>query len=89
MRKLIMVATALILAVSLAACGRRNKPNETTAPTVPSTQEMTMPTMPDMTMPSTNIPDPTVDSHSGSAFEESTEPSQRRVPRHFNGIHAK
>lgn len=75
MKKFGMIAMALILTLSLCACGRRNN-SEPTTPTVPkqpttaptaapttapTTEPTVMPDLPDM---DTNIPDPTVDSNS-------------------------
>ena len=61
MKKFAVIAVALAMVLSFSACGRNKN-----QPTTPSrdTQPITVPTMPDMTMPSTNIPDPTVDSNS-------------------------
>lgn len=72
MKKFSVIALVLVLTISLAACGRRaNRPTEATRDTTP----ITVPTVPDMTMPSTNIPDPTVDSNSttGTDGTRSTE----------------
>lgn len=67
MKKFTVIALVLVLTVSLAACGRRrNEPTETTRDTTP----ITVPTVPDMTMPSSNIPDPTVDSNSTTATDD-------------------
>lgn len=61
MKKIAAIALVLVLILTMAACGRRrNNAAETTRDTMP----ITVPTMPDMTMPSSNIPDPTVDSNS-------------------------
>ena len=61
MKKFAIIATALAMVLSFSACGKNKN-----QPTTPSraTQPITVPTKPDMTMPSTNIPDPTVDSNS-------------------------
>ena len=61
MKKFSVIALVLVLAVSMCACGKRNnEPTRTTRDTTPTT----VPTVPTVTMPSTNIPDPTVDSNS-------------------------
>ena len=62
MKKSIIFSLVLMLVFCLSACRNRNAQKEST----PSgtTQPITVPTLPDMTMPSENIPDPTVDSHS-------------------------
>ena len=61
MKKLSVIALIIVMALSLGACGRKKQePIQTTGDTTP----MTVPTMPDMTMPTSNIPDPTVDSNS-------------------------
>ena len=63
MKKLSMIALALVLSLSLAACGR-SKNNETSAPTNTTANNATFdPTMiPDMDpTKETNIPDPSVD----------------------------
>ena len=62
MKKLTVIALAIILCVAFVACGRKNN-NETTAPstTAPTTTPTTTPTiLPEPTM-ETNIPDPSVD----------------------------
>ena len=61
MKKFAVIVMSLVMVLSFSACGRNNK-----QPTTPSrdTQPITVPTESDMTMPSTNIPDPTVDSNS-------------------------
>ena len=62
MKRFTTIALIATLIFCISACGKKEQRKETT----PSgtTQPITVPTMPDMTMPSTNIPDPTVESHS-------------------------
>lgn len=72
MKKFSVIALVLALTLSLGACGRRKNNSVTTTPTKDSTP-ITVPTMPDMTMPSTNIPDPTVDSNSTMNTENATD----------------
>lgn len=60
MKKITTIALAIIMAASLAACGRRNN-NETSAPTTNATDYNTT-IIPDMDATiGTNIPDPNVD----------------------------
>ena len=68
MKKIFALVPALLLIASLAGCGRNNAEPETepSQSITPSTIPITVPTLPDMTMPSSNIPDPTVDSNSGN-----------------------
>ena len=69
MKKLIIAMLALVMCVSLAACGRRNQDTETTQPTTPPSNEMPTTPNPDPLpennipdqMPEANIPDPDVD----------------------------
>lgn len=66
MKKFGVLFLCLILVLSFAACGRRNK-NQETQPTVnttvPTTMPETMPMIPEMDPTlGTNIPDPNVDS---------------------------
>lgn len=56
MKKYVMIALVLVLALSLCACGRRN---DTPVNTMPSTDMSVIPDM-DATL-DTNIPDPNVD----------------------------
>ena len=75
MKKIIVFTLVLIIMASLCACRKENN-TQTTAATetqAPSTEPVTIPSMPDMTMPSSNIPDPTVDSNSGNPETEPTE----------------
>ena len=61
MKEISVIALVIVLTLSLGACGRKKQePTQTTRDTAP----MTVPTMPDMTTPTSNIPDPTVDSNS-------------------------
>lgn len=62
MKKITVFILLVTLVFCMCACRSEKMENETE----PSgtTQPITMPTLPDMTMPSTNIPDPTVESHS-------------------------
>lgn len=62
MKKTTVFALVLMLIFCLSACRARNTQKES-AP-AGTTQPITVPSLPDMTMPSENIPDPTVDSHS-------------------------
>ena len=68
MKKFFALVPALLLIASLAGCGRNDTEPETEPSQIitPSTTPITVPTLPDMTMPSSNIPDPTVDSNSGN-----------------------
>ena len=74
MQKIVILTLALIIMSSLCACRKQNI-EQATAATEPQapTEQITIPSMPDMTMPSTNIPDPTVDSHSEYTETEATE----------------
>jgi len=61
MKKLSLVFLAIVLCFALVACGRRNKPAETT---IPSKENSTIPGMdPTIMDPTihTNIPDPEID----------------------------
>jgi len=89
MKKITVFALILALIFSLSACGRRREekettPAQTTAPTTaPTTEPITVPTLPDMTMPSENIPDPTVDSNSttptdGENSNDTTDATENR-----------
>ena len=66
-----IIALALAVTFCFAGCGR-NKPEETQATEPATTAPITVPTMPDMTIPSENIPDPTVESNSGNNQTEDT-----------------
>lgn len=76
MKKTAIFTLILALIFSMSACGRRRDNRETTpsttsSPTTESTSDpITVPTLPDMTMPSENIPDPTVDSNSTQPTDE-------------------
>ena len=59
MKKFCIFALVLLMAFSLAACGRRNNTTPTTTATTPSTDMNILPDM-DPTL-DTNIPDPNVD----------------------------
>lgn len=70
MKKLFVIALALALTLSMGACGRRKQtPTEATRDTAP----ITVPTTPTMTMPTSNIPDPTVDSNSTMGTDGATD----------------
>ena len=59
MKKITITALALVMTLTLAACGRRNN-NVTSAPTTKATENNTI--IPDMNPTiDTNIPDPNVD----------------------------
>ena len=68
MKKIFALVPARLLIASLAGCGRNDAEPETEPSQIitPSTTPITVPTLPDMTMPSSNIPDPTVNSNSGN-----------------------
>lgn len=66
MKKLCALMLAMLILAALAGCGRKHEEPKTQ----PSTEPITIPTVPDMTMPSSNIPDPTVDSNSGNGETE-------------------
>ena len=76
MKRTAVFALILTLIFCLSACGGRQEerdttPNTTNAPaTEPTSEPITVPTLPDMTMPSENIPDPTVDSNSTQPSDE-------------------
>ena len=75
MKRSMITIVALLLAVFLSACGCTNRVNDVTTPTTkPTTAPTTEPivSMPDMTVPSTNIPDPTVDSNSTMSTDGET-----------------
>ena len=67
MKKFAVIALAVAMVLSFTACGR--KKNQATMPTRDTTP-VTVPTTEDMTMPTSNIPDPTVDSNSTRATDE-------------------
>lgn len=71
MKKNAIIALALAVTLCFAGCGR-NKPEESQATEPATTAPITVPSMPEMTMPSENIPDPTVDSNSGNNPTEDT-----------------
>ena len=73
MKKLILAVLALVLSVSLAACGRNDDDMATTPPTTsPSTD---MPIIPEMDpMPEANIPDPDVDTEM-PLYNDGTDPA--------------
>ena len=58
MKKLCIITLALVLTLSLAACGRKDKPN-TPSTTVPTTENSILPSMDPTT--ATNVPDPDVE----------------------------
>lgn len=71
MKKIYALMLALLL-LGLTGCGRNDAEPETepSKVTEPSTEPITVPTVPDKTMPSSNIPDPSVESHSGNSETE-------------------
>ena len=70
MKKFFVIALALALTLSMGACGRRKQtPTQATRDTAP----ITVPTTPTMTMPTSNIPDPTVDSNSTMSTDATTD----------------
>jgi len=72
--------TAIALIVTLIFCVSACRKKEQQKETAPSgtTQPITVPTMPDMTVPSTNIPDPTVESHSTTPTMDENESDSNR-----------
>ena len=82
MKKLLIVMVALMLSISLCACGRRNDPVNTEPNSImPSTDMHILPSM-DPTL-DTNIPDPNVDSQmplytEGSEATENTNANTNR-----------
>ena len=80
MKKFTLFAFILMLIIGLSACGR-NEMEPSSAPSTTGSTEttteatsepITVPSMPDMTLPSSNVPDPTVDSNSGNSVTEET-----------------
>ena len=69
MKKIILPAIILAVVFSFSGCGRRNEENMQPSET---TQPITVPTLPDATLPSSNIPDPSVESNSTMPNQDET-----------------
>lgn len=82
MKKIAVITLCLAMLFSLAACRRNNA--EPATETTGNTEPITVPTIPDMTEPSSNIPDPTVDSNSTDGTEETIDTDETKGTENNN-----